>query len=70
MVVEESRILQVTIFETLQNNPGKVDFSTVLLDVMTHACSYQLRESVTRTACRTATRYRGTWRSQTKWIRH
>jgi hypothetical protein len=37
MVVEESRILQVTIFNTLQNNLGSVDFSTVLLDVMTIA---------------------------------
>jgi len=37
MVVEESRILQVCIFNTLQNNLGSVDFSTVLLDVMTIA---------------------------------
>ncbi len=37
MVVEESRILQVCIFNTLQNNLGRVDFSTVLLDVMTIA---------------------------------
>jgi CheY-like chemotaxis protein len=37
MVVEESRILQITIFNTLQNNMGSVDFSTVLLDVMTIA---------------------------------
>ena len=37
MVVEESRILQVSIFNTLQNNLGSVDFSTVLLDVMTIA---------------------------------
>jgi CheY-like chemotaxis protein len=37
MVVEESRILQVSIFSTLQNNLGSVDFSTVLLDVMTIA---------------------------------
>jgi DNA-binding response OmpR family regulator len=37
MVVEESRILQVSIFDTLQNNLGSVDFSTVLLDVMTLA---------------------------------
>jgi len=37
MVVEESRILQVTIFNTLQNNLGSVDFSSVLLDVMTIA---------------------------------
>jgi len=34
MVVEESRILQVSIFNTLQNNLGRVDFATVLLDVM------------------------------------
>jgi DNA-binding response OmpR family regulator len=37
MMVEESRILQVSIFNTLQNNLGIVDFSTVLLDVMTIA---------------------------------
>ena len=37
MLVEESRNLQVSIFGTLQNNLGCVDFSTVLLDVMTIA---------------------------------
>jgi len=37
MVVEESRILQVSIFNTLQDNLGSVDFGTVLLDVMTIA---------------------------------
>ena len=37
MVVEESRILQVSIFNTLQNNLARVDFSRVLLDVMTIA---------------------------------
>jgi CheY-like chemotaxis protein len=37
MVVEESRILQVSIFNTLQNNLGRVDFSKVLLDVVTIA---------------------------------
>jgi hypothetical protein len=37
MVVEESRILQVSIFNTLQNNLQTVDFSKVLLDVMTIA---------------------------------
>ena len=37
MVVEESRILQVSIFKTLQNNLDKVDFSKVLLDVITIA---------------------------------
>ena len=34
MVVEESRILQVSIFNTLQNNLSKVDFSKLLLDVI------------------------------------
>jgi len=37
MVVEESRILQVSIFNTLQNNLDKVDFSNVLRDVITIA---------------------------------
>ena len=37
MVVEESRILQVSIFRTLQDNLAKVDFSKVLLDVITIA---------------------------------
>jgi CheY-like chemotaxis protein len=48
MVVEESRILQVSIFNTLQNNLGNVDFSTVLLDVMAIAdeVDSQLKEAV------------------------
>jgi CheY-like chemotaxis protein len=37
MVVEESRILEVSIFNTLQNNLRRVDFSKVLLDVVTIA---------------------------------
>jgi DNA-binding response OmpR family regulator len=37
LVVEESRILQVCIFNTLQTNLASVDFSTVLLDVMSIA---------------------------------
>jgi len=37
MLVEESRILQVSIFNTLQNNLTSVDFSQVLLDIMTIA---------------------------------
>ena len=37
MVVEESRILQVSVFNTIQNNLSKVDFSKVLLDVITIA---------------------------------
>jgi DNA-binding response OmpR family regulator len=48
MIVEESRMLQVSIFNTLQNNLGSVDFSTVLLDVMTVAdeVDSQLEEAV------------------------
>jgi len=34
MLVHESRILQVTIFETLQNNLDHLDFSLLLPDVM------------------------------------
>jgi len=34
MLVEESRMLQVSIFQTLQNNLPKIDFSLLLLGVM------------------------------------
>jgi ActR/RegA family two-component response regulator len=37
LLVEESRILQVSIFQTLQDNLARVDFSLVLVDVMTIA---------------------------------
>lgn len=37
MMVEESRILQVNIFHTLQKNLGTIDFSVLLLGVMTIA---------------------------------
>jgi YesN/AraC family two-component response regulator len=37
MLVEESRILQVSIFNTLQKHLTKVDFSKLLLDVVTIA---------------------------------
>jgi hypothetical protein len=37
MLVEESRILQASIFETLKNNLGTVDFNSLLPDVMTIA---------------------------------
>jgi ActR/RegA family two-component response regulator len=37
MLVEESRILQVTIFHTLQKNLGTIDFSVLLLGIMTIA---------------------------------
>ena len=48
MVVEESRILQVSIFNTLQNNLDKVDFSKVLQDVITIAdeVDSQLKQAV------------------------
>ena len=48
MVVEESRMLQVSIFNTLQNNLKSVDFSTVLLDVMVIAdeVDSQLKQAV------------------------
>jgi hypothetical protein len=37
MLVEESRMLQVSIFETLQENLGKLDLRVLLADVMTIA---------------------------------
>ena len=37
MLVEESRMLQVCIFDTLQHNLGTIDFSVVLIGVMTIA---------------------------------
>jgi len=48
MIVEESRMLQVSLFNTLQNNLGSVDFSTVLLDVMTIAdeVDWQLKQAM------------------------
>jgi YesN/AraC family two-component response regulator len=58
MIVEESRMLQVSIFEILQNNLGRVDFSLVLVDVMTIADEVdsqlcQAMETFTETpACR------------------
>ena len=48
MVVEESRILQVSIFNTLQNNLERVEFSNVLRDVITIAdeVDSQLKQAV------------------------
>jgi hypothetical protein len=48
MVVEESRILEVSIFTTIQNNLRSVDFSKVLLDVVTIAdeCDSQLKQAM------------------------
>jgi DNA-binding response OmpR family regulator len=48
MIIEESRILQVSIFNTLQTNLNVVDFSLLLVDVMTIAdeCDSQLKQTV------------------------
>jgi DNA-binding response OmpR family regulator len=48
MIVEESRILQVSIFDTLQKNLGTVDFDSLLTDVMTIAdeCDSQLKQTL------------------------
>lgn len=48
MLVEESRLLQVTIFETLRLNQQELDSATVMLDVMTIAdeCDAQLKDTV------------------------
>ena len=37
MMVEESRLLQVSIFQTLQDNLGTIDFSILLISVMSIA---------------------------------
>jgi DNA-binding response OmpR family regulator len=48
MMIEESRILQVSIFQTLQNNLTTVDFSLLLIDVMTIAdeVDSQLKQTI------------------------
>jgi hypothetical protein len=48
MMVEESRILQVCLFKTLQSNLSIVDFDTILMDVMTIAdeADSQLKQAV------------------------
>ena len=48
MMVQESRILQVCLFETIQRNLGTVDFSLVLSDIMLIAdeVDSQLTQSV------------------------
>lgn len=54
MIVEESRILQVSIFHTLQKNLSTVDFNMLLTDVMTIAdeCDSQLKQAlVSFTGC-------------------
>jgi len=48
MIIEESRILQVSIFHTLQVNLREVDFSLLLIDVMTIAeeVDLQLKQTI------------------------
>jgi len=48
MIIEESRISQVSIFNTLQNNLRFVDFSLLLIDVMTIAdeVDSQLKQTI------------------------
>jgi DNA-binding response OmpR family regulator len=48
MIIEESRILQVSIFNTLQKNLKSVDFSQLLTDVMTIAdeVDSQLKQTI------------------------
>ena len=48
MIIEESRMLQVSIFHTLQNNLNTVDFSMLLIDVMTIAdeVDSQLKQTI------------------------
>jgi hypothetical protein len=48
MIIEESRILQVSIFNTLQKNLTTVDYSLLLHDVMTIAdeCDSQLKQTI------------------------
>jgi hypothetical protein len=50
MIVEESRILQVSIFQTLQNSLTTLDFSLLLIDVMTIAneVDSQLKQTIVR----------------------
>jgi DNA-binding response OmpR family regulator len=48
MIIEESRMLQVSIFHTLQNNLSVVDFSLLLMDVMAIAdeVDSQLKQAI------------------------
>ena len=48
MIIEESRILQLSIFNTLQTNLNVVDFSLLLTDVMTIAdeVDSQLKQTI------------------------
>ena len=50
MLVEESRILQISIFHTLQKNLADIDYSELLVGVMTIAdeIDSQLSQAVAR----------------------
>src|SRR3984957_19728671 len=52
MLVEESRILQLSVFHTLQQNLACIDYSVLLVGVMTIAdeIDSQLRQTITRFA--------------------
>jgi DNA-binding response OmpR family regulator len=56
MIIEESRILQVSIFDTLQKNLSSVDFSLLLHDVMTIAdeVDSQLKQTIKSFMAQTA----------------
>jgi CheY-like chemotaxis protein len=49
MLVEESRMLQVSIFHTLQNNLASIDYSVLLIGVMSIAdqIDFQLSQAIT-----------------------
>ncbi len=48
MLIEESRMLQVSIFNTLQKNLVNIDYSVVLIGVMTIAdeIDFQLSQAI------------------------
>jgi hypothetical protein len=49
MLVEESRVLEISIFHTLHTNAHRIDFNVLLLDVMVIAdkVDSQLAQAVT-----------------------
>ena len=51
MLVEESRILQVNIFDTLHKNDERVDFKVLLLDIMVIADEVDLQLAEAMTSC-------------------
>jgi len=61
MAVEESRLLQVTIFSTLHKNVKNLEFSSLLPDVVTIAdeVDAQLKEQMLRFMAADATKAKG-----------